>query len=93
MKVAVLDINKAKKEVTVKDEAGDVSIVEVPKHFTLEKVKVGDVVTLSYAETVTVALAKPGEMDSVSAKKTRPAVPPPSRGSSRSRLSTWRSPP
>ncbi len=70
MKVTVLDINKAKKEVTVKDEAGDVSVVEVPKHFTLEKVKVGDVVTLTYSESVTVALAKPGEMDSVSAKKT-----------------------
>jgi hypothetical protein len=70
LKVTVLDINKAKKEVTVKDEAGDVSVVAVPEHFTLEKVKVGDVVTLTYAETLTVALAKPGEMDSVAAKKT-----------------------
>lgn len=69
-KVTVLDVNKAKKEVTVKDEAGDVSIVAVPEHFTLEKVKAGDVVTLTYAETLTVALAKPGEMDSVAAKKT-----------------------
>ena len=70
MKVTVLDVNKAKKEVTVKDETGDVSVVEVPAHFTLEKVKVGDVVTLTYAETLTVALAKPGEMDSVAAKRT-----------------------
>jgi hypothetical protein len=49
VKVTVLDVNKAKKEVTVKDESGDVSVVEVPRHFTLEKVKVGDVVTLTYA--------------------------------------------
>lgn len=69
-KVTVLDVNKAKKEVTVKDETGDVSVVAVPEHFTLEKVKAGDVVTLSYAETLTVALAKPGEMDSVAAKRT-----------------------
>lgn len=69
-KVTVLDINKAKKEVTVKDEAGDVSVVAVPEHFTLEKVKVGDVVTLTYAETLTVGLAKPGELDAVAAKAT-----------------------
>ena len=68
VKVTVLDVNKAKKEVTVKDETGDVSVVEVPKHYTLEKVKVGDVVTLTYAETLTVGLAKPGEMDSVAVK-------------------------
>ncbi len=70
VKVTVLDVNKAKKEVTVKDESGDVSVVAVPAHFTLEKVKAGDVVTLTYSETVTVALAKPGEMDSVAAKRT-----------------------
>ena len=46
------------------------SVVDVPAHFTLEKVKVGDVVTLTYSETVTVALAKPGELDSVAAKRT-----------------------
>ncbi|HTS03475.1 MAG TPA: hypothetical protein VMN04_13205 [Thermoanaerobaculia bacterium] len=68
VKVTVLDVNKAKKEVTVKDETGEVSVVEVPAHFTLEKVKAGDVVTLTYAETLTVGLAKPGEMDSVAAK-------------------------
>ena len=68
-KVTVLDVNKAKKQVTVKDEVGDVSVVAVPAHFTLEKVKAGDVVTLTYAETLTVGLAKPGEMDSVSAKQ------------------------
>ena len=68
VKVTVLDINKAKKEVTVKDETGDVSVVEVPKHYTLEKVKVGDVVTLTYSESLTVGLAKPGEMDSVAVK-------------------------
>jgi hypothetical protein len=70
VKVTVLDINKAKHEVTVKDESGDVSIVEVPPQYTLEKVKVGDVVSLTLAETLTVALAKPGETDSVSAKRT-----------------------
>jgi hypothetical protein len=69
-KVTILDVNKAKKEVTVKDETGDVSVVEVPEHFTLEKVKAGDVVTLTYAETLSVGLAKPGEMDSIAAKKT-----------------------
>lgn len=69
-KVTVLDVNKAKKEVTVKDETGDVSVVAVPEHFTLEKVKAGDVVTLTYAETLSVGIAKPGEMDAVAAKKT-----------------------
>jgi hypothetical protein len=70
VKVTILDVNKAKKEVTVKDEAGDVSIVAVPEHFTLEKVKAGDTVTLTYAETLTVGLAKPGDTDAVAAKRT-----------------------
>jgi hypothetical protein len=70
VKVTVLDVNKAKKEVTVKDETGDVSVVDVPAHFTLEKVKAGDVVTLTYTETLAVALAKPGELDSASLKRT-----------------------
>lgn len=70
VKVTVLHINKAKKEVTVKDETGDVSVVEVPAHFTLEKVKAGEVVTLTCFETLMVNLAKPGEMDSVAAKRT-----------------------
>jgi len=69
-KVTVLDVNKAKKEVTVKDESGDVSVVVVPERFTLEKVKAGDVVTLTYAETLSVGIAKPGDMDAVAAKKT-----------------------
>jgi hypothetical protein len=69
-KVKILDINKAKHEVTVKDEAGDVSVVSVPETFTLDKVKVGDVVVLTYAETLTAGLAKPGESDSVAAKRT-----------------------
>lgn len=70
VKVTVLDVNAAKKEVTVKDEAGDVSVVAVPEAYKLEKVKAGDVVSLTLAETLTVALAKPGEMDSASVKQT-----------------------
>lgn len=69
-KVTILDVNKAKKEVTVKDEAGDVSVVAVPETFTLDKVKAGDVVVLTYAETLTAGLAKTGESDSVAAKRT-----------------------
>lgn len=69
-KVKILDVNKAKKEVTVKDEAGDVSVVAVPETFTLDKVKAGDVVVLTYAETLTAGLAKPGDADSVAAKRT-----------------------
>ena len=73
-KVKILDINKAKHEVTVKDEAGDVSVVSVPETFTLDKVKAGDVVVLTYAETLTAGLAKPGEGDSVAAKRTTGAA-------------------
>jgi hypothetical protein len=69
-KVTVLDVNAARKEVTVKDEAGDVSVVAVPDTYKLDKVKAGDVVSLTLAETLTVGLAKPGETDSVAAKKT-----------------------
>ena len=70
VKVTILDINKAKHEVTVKDETGDVSIVEVPDTYKLDKIKTGDVVSLTLAETLTVGLAKPGETDSVAAKRT-----------------------
>ena len=70
VKVTILDINKAKHEVTVKDETGDVSVIEVPESYKLDKVKTGDVVSLTLAETLSVALAKPGEMDSVAAKRT-----------------------
>ena len=70
VKVTVLDVNKAKKEVTVKDEAGDVSVVAVPETYKLDKVKAGDVVSLTLAETLSVGLAKPGETDSVAAKRT-----------------------
>jgi hypothetical protein len=70
VKVTVLDVNKAKHEVTVKDETGDVFVVDVPDAYPLDKVKAGDVVSLTLAETLTVGLAKPGETDSVSAKRT-----------------------
>jgi len=70
VKVTVLDVNAAKKEVTVKDEAGDVSVVAVPETYKLDKVKAGDVVSLTLAETLSVGLAKPGEVDSLAAKKT-----------------------
>jgi len=70
VKVTVLDVNAAKKEVTVKDETGDVSVVEVPETYKLDKVKAGDAVSLTLAETLSVSLAKPGEQDSMAATKT-----------------------
>jgi hypothetical protein len=70
VKVTILDINKAKMEVTVKDESGDVSVVAVGGTYKLDKVKVGDVVSLTLSESLTVALAKPGETDTVAAKRT-----------------------
>jgi hypothetical protein len=69
-KVTVLDVNAAKHEVTVKDQAGDVQIVTVPDTYKLDKIKAGDVVSLTLAETLTVGLAKPGETDSLAAKRT-----------------------
>ncbi len=70
VKVTVLDVNAAKKLVTVKDEDGDVSVVAVPETYKLDKVKAGDVVSLTLDETLSVGLAKPGETDSVAAKMT-----------------------
>jgi hypothetical protein len=70
LKVTVLDVNAAKHEVTVKDPDGDVEVVSVPDTYKLDKVKAGDVVSLTLAETLSVGLAKPGETDSIAAKKT-----------------------
>ena len=70
VKVTVLDVNAAKHEVAVKDQAGDVQVVTVPDTYKLDKVKAGDVVSLTLAETLSVGLAKPGETDSVAASKT-----------------------
>ena len=70
VKVTVLDVNKAKHEVTVKDETGDVEVVTVPDTYKLDKVKAGDVVSLTLAETLSVGLAKPGETDSIAAQRT-----------------------
>jgi len=70
VKVTILDVNVAKKEVTVKDEAGDVSVVAVPETYKLDKVKAGDVVSLTLAETLSVGLAKPDDTDSMAAKRT-----------------------
>ena len=64
-KVTVLDVNAARHEVTVKDQVGDVQIVTVPDAYKLDKIKAGDVVSLTLAETLTVGLAKPGETDSL----------------------------
>ena len=70
VKVTVLDVNAARKEITVKDEVGDVSLVAVPGDYELDKVKAGDVVSLTLAETHSFGLAKPGETDAVAAKST-----------------------
>ena len=68
-KVKILDVDAAKRQVTVKDETGDVETLAVPDNYKLDKVKAGDTVTLTLAEKLTVGLAKPGEMDSVAAKQ------------------------
>ena len=68
-KVKILDVNAAKREVTVKEETGDVETVLVPDNYPLDKVKAGDTVSLALAETLTVALAKPGEGDSAAVKQ------------------------
>lgn len=70
VKVTVLDVNAAKHEVAVKDQTGDVQVVTVPDAYKLDKIKAGDVVSLTLAETLSVAIAKPGETDSVAVSKT-----------------------
>ncbi|HVO52233.1 MAG TPA: hypothetical protein VMV60_14660 [Thermoanaerobaculia bacterium] len=71
VKVTVLAVNAAKHEVSVKDENGDVEVVSVPDTYKLDKIKAGDVVSLTLAETLSVGLAKPGETDSIAASKTQ----------------------
>jgi len=68
-KVKILDVNAAKRQVTVKDETGDVETIAVPDNYSLDKVKAGDTVSLTLAEKLTVALAKPGEGDSAAVKQ------------------------
>ena len=68
-KVKVLDVNAAKRQVTLKEENGDVDTVFVPENYDLAKVKAGDTLTLTLAEKLTVALAKPGEGDSAAIKQ------------------------
>jgi hypothetical protein len=70
VKVTVLDVNVAKREVTVKDPAGDVQVVTVPDTFKLDTIKAGNVVSLTLAETLSVGLARPGQTDAVAAGKT-----------------------
>ena len=68
--VKILDINAAKRQVTVKDESGDVETIAAPEDANLGRFKVGDAVTITYAETLTFGLAKPEEVDSIAAKRT-----------------------
>lgn len=70
VKVKILAINAAKRQVTVKGEAGDVDTVGVPDSANLDRFKVGDNVTLTYDETLTFSLAKPEAADSASVTKT-----------------------
>ena len=68
-KATVQDIDRAKREVTLKKEDGSSDTVKVPESAkNFDQLKVGDVVTAKYSVAIAAAIRKPGEPPSPTGK-------------------------
>ena len=68
-KATVQDIDRAKREVTLKKEDGSSDTVKVPESAkNFDQLKVGDVVTAKYSVAIAAAIRKPGEPPSATGR-------------------------
>ncbi len=68
-KATVQDIDRAKREVTLKKEDGSSDTVKVPESAkNFDQLKVGDIVTARYSVAIAAAIRKPGEPPSPTGK-------------------------
>jgi len=70
-KATIQDINKAKREITLKKDDGTTDTVKIPEAVkNFNQMKVGDIVTAKYSEAIAVAVRKSGEPPSATGRTT-----------------------